>query len=128
PEHMAARLAAEAMRLVDQSLQYRERIGGYVLRFACGRKGVSPAGEKLDPIHATFGVLANRRLRFLDGPHGDAGQRVCGIRGRCCGGPDNSAARDLEPRTVEAPLVDGIANIDVGISVPMRTHVPRSRE
>jgi hypothetical protein len=90
--------------------------------------GIGAAGIELDPIDAALDVLAHRRARIVLRVHPRAHQR---IRGRGCGGcatPGNGAARYLEPRTIDAALVDGVADVDVGVAVAVRAHVARRGE
>jgi hypothetical protein len=42
--------------------------------------------------------------------------------------PDDAKGRNLIARPFEAALVDRVAYLDVGVSVPVRAHVPRGRE
>ena len=64
-EHVASRLAAEPMRLIDQGLQYRQWIRRHVLRLAGGTERIGTAREQLDPIRTAVGVLAHRRPCLL---------------------------------------------------------------
>ncbi len=49
-------------------------------------------------------------------------------RVRRCGAPGDAAARHLKPGTVDVALIDGVANVDVGVAVAVRAHVARRRE
>ena len=126
---MAARLLAEAMRLVDQRLKNRKRIGDLVLNLPGRREGVRARREQFDPIGAACDLLAHRRARVFNRANHRAGQRV--LRRRRVPrrrSPDDSQRRDLISGTVEAALIDRVADLDVAVSIAVGAHITRRGE
>ena len=50
----------KAMRLVDDGLQHRQRVGNLIDVLALGREGIAARREQLDPIRAMLNLVANR--------------------------------------------------------------------
>jgi hypothetical protein len=72
-------------------------------------------------------VLAHRRTGVLFAMHPHARERTS--RGRTGGArPDDAAPRHLEARAIDTAFVDGLAHVDIGVAVAVRTHVARRRE
>src|SRR5262249_41298710 len=119
-EHVAARLLAEAMGLVDRRLQHIQRIGRHIVDVAGRRERIGAAGEQLDPIRSALSVLAYGRAAFLSIADPVACQRIDWNVGCNSRAPDDAASRHLEARSVEATFIDGIAHLDIGIAVAVR--------
>ena len=100
--HVAARLVAEAMRLVDERLQHGQRIGHLVLHLAVRREGIVAGGEELDPVGAVLDLLADRRAGVVHRSHDRAGQRI-GRLGGWRGAPHDTERGDLKARSFDAP-------------------------
>ena len=74
-------------------------------------------------------LLAHGRTRLVHGAHDGAGERIFrDARNRRRSAPDDAERRDLISRTVEAALVDRVADLDVRIAVAVRAHVARGGE
>ena len=115
------------MRFVDERLQDRHRICHHVLDVAGGREGVVACRVQLDPIGAAPDLLPDGRARLVDRVDHGAGQRVRRRRGRR-GAPDDSERGHLKSGTVDAPVVDRVADLDVAVPVAVGGHVACRRE
>ena len=117
------------MRFINQRLQDGHRIGHFVLRLAGGRERIGPRREELDPIRAMLDLLAHGCARVLHRTDHRAGQGIVrrgGVRG--FGAPDDAEGRYLVPGPVDAALVDGVADGNIAVSIPVAAHVARCGE